>query len=99
MPSISAIIKNNKFVLITVILLLLNFTSSLTVIYVRHINRIMMSDLQKLVDKQERIYEEWTQLLLEQSTLTSYNRVDNLARSKLKMRLPEKNEIFIMELK
>lgn len=89
---------SNKFVLITIILLFLNFASGLTVIYVRHINRMSMAHLQKLVDEQDKLYQEWTQLLLEQSTLTSYNRVDQLVRKNLNMRLPNNNEISVIDL-
>ncbi len=90
--------NSNKFVLITIILLILNFVSGLLVIYIRHINRMSMAELQKLVDEQDILYQEWTQLLLEQSTLTSYNRVDQLVRKHLDMRLPNNNEISVIDL-
>lgn len=98
MLSLPGILKSNKFVLITVFLLILNFCSSLTVIYLRHLNRISMIELQSHIDKQDVLYKEWTQLLLEQSTLASYNRVDQVARNQLGMKLPINKEISILEL-
>lgn len=57
-----------------------------------------MAELQKLTNDNELLYQQWTQYLLEQSTLASYNRVDKLARSKIGMRLPENNDVTIINL-
>lgn len=95
---ITYIRNSNKFVIITIMLLVLNFVSSLTVIYIRHLNRMSMAHLQKLVNEQDIIYQEWTQLLLEQSTLASYNRVDEMVRKNLQMHLPNNNEISLIDL-
>lgn len=89
---------NNTFVLATIILLLLNFFSSLSVIYLRHLNRSSMASLQGQIEIQDKLYQEWTQLLLEQHTLISYNRVDKIARDKLAMRLPNNTDIHLLNL-
>lgn len=68
-------------------------------IYVRHINMIHMAKLQTLSEIQDDIYQEWTQLLLEKNTLISYNQVDNLARNKLAMKLPQAQDISIINTK
>lgn len=91
-------INSNKYILITIFLLLSNFFVSISVIYVRHINRTSMAELQKLVSEQDAIYQEWTQLLLEQSTLTSYNIVDKVAYKNLGMRPPNWNETKLIKL-
>lgn len=91
--------KNNTFVLVTIVLLVLNFITSLAVIYVRHLNLAYMAKLQNLTEIQDNIYQEWTQLLLEKNTLISYNQVDNLARRKLNMKLPVPTDISIINTK
>jgi cell division protein FtsL len=53
----SNIISNNKYILITLLLLLSNFVVSLSVIYVRHLNRSSMAQLQKLVSEQDLLYK------------------------------------------
>ncbi len=85
--------------MITIVLLILNFFTSLAVIYVRHLNIGHMAKLQNLVDIQDSIYQEWTQLLLEKNTLISYNQVDKLARHKLSMKQPENIDISIINTK
>jgi cell division protein FtsL len=95
----SNIISNNKYILITLLLLLSNFVVSLSVIYVRHLNRSSMAQLQKLVSEQDLLYQEWTQLLLEQGTLTSYNRVDKIAYKNLAMQTPSWNQTKLIKLK
>lgn len=89
---------NNRFVLFTIVLLVLNFFSSLSFIYIRHLNRLSMAALQGQIEVQDKLYQEWTQLLLEQHTLISYNRVDKIAHDKLGMRLPNNKDIFLLNL-
>lgn len=86
----------NKYLLLTILLLALNFICSLSIIYVRHLNRISMGQLHLLATKQDALYQEWTQLLLEQSTLTSYNRVDKIANNNLAMHTPNWDEIKLI---
>ncbi|MBP9722023.1 MAG: cell division protein FtsL [Gammaproteobacteria bacterium] len=90
--------NSNKYIFITLLLLLSNFIVSMSVIYVRHINRINMAELQRLVAEQNSLYQEWTQLLLEQSTLTSYNRVDSIASKELSMRAPNWDETTLIKI-
>lgn len=86
--------SNNLYIVITMLLLVFNFLSSLSVIYIRHLNTIGMATLNKLTERQDKIYQEWTQLLLEQHTLISYSLVDKTARDKLAMHLPTHKEII-----
>lgn len=90
--------SNNRYIFITLILILLNLFSSLSVIYIHHLNRISMAKLQKLSDIQHQLYKEWTQLILEQNTLISYNRVDKIAANKFNMRLPKNSEILYLNI-
>lgn len=90
--------SNNKFIFITIFLLISNFLVSLSIIYVRHINRTSMAELQKLVSDQNNLYQEWTQLLLEQSTFTSYNRVDKIANQNLNMHFPTWKETKLIKV-
>ena len=52
---------------------------------------------QKMQNENSQMQVEWGQLLLEQSTWGSYNRVEQLATKKLKMHVPSPNEIVMVE--
>jgi cell division protein FtsL len=58
-----------------------------------------MIELNNLVTKHDQLYQEWTQLILEQSTLSSYSRVDKIANEKLHMRSPKWQETKIITFK
>lgn len=90
--------NNNKYILITIVLIISNFICAVGVIYTRHINRTNLIELNNLVQEHDSLYQEWTQLVLEQSTLKSYNRIDRLARNNLNMREPKWSETRIITL-
>jgi cell division protein FtsL len=72
------------------------FSSALAVIYFKHLNRQLFSQLQQQQQQIEALQIEWTQLLLEQGTWASEARVERLAQQHLKMRLPEPNEVVVI---
>lgn len=77
--------------------LLLVMASSVGVIYSTFETRRLVATHQRLQQENNALQVEWGQLLLEQSTWGSYNRVEQLAGNKLKMRVPEPNEIVMVE--
>lgn len=56
-----------------------------------------MAQHQQLLNQKNAMQVEWGQLLLEQSTWGSYNRVEQLAGDKLKMRVPSPSEIVMVD--
>lgn len=71
--------------------------SSLAVIYSSFETRRLVAKHQLLQKNKNAMQVEWGQLLLEQSTWGSYNRVEQLAGTKLNMRVPSPSEIVMVE--
>lgn len=70
--------------------------SALAVTWSVHESRRLTARHQQLQAEQDRLQTEWGQLLLERSTWGSYARVETLAREKLDMKLPEKDERVVV---
>lgn len=82
------------FVMLALVLVII---SSVAVNYSSYETRRLVAEHQRLQIENNAMQVEWGQLLLEQSTWGSYNRVEQLAGSKLKMRVPAPNEIVMVE--
>lgn len=80
-----------------VVVLLLVLASAMGVVYSTFETRKLVAKYQKMQSHNNEMQVEWGQLLLEQSTWGSYNRVEQLATDKLKMRVPAPNEIVMVE--
>ncbi len=78
-------------------LLLSMVLSSLGVVYVRHSTREMFNEWHQLQALRDEMNIEWTQLLLERSTLSAEGRVDHIAQHVLHMRPPEASEVVWVE--
>ena len=79
------------------LLMALLVISALAVTWSVHESRRLTALQQQLQAEQDRLQTEWGQLLLERSTWGSYARVENLAREKLDMKLPEKDERVVVK--
>ena len=64
------------------------FVSALQLVVTRAENRRLFIQLQDLRKQRDEIDREWSQLLLEQGTWGTDNRIEELARTKLKMTTP-----------
>lgn len=64
------------------------FVSALQLVATRAENRRLFIQLQDLRKQRDEIDREWSQLLLEQGTWGTDNRIEELARTKLKMTTP-----------
>jgi len=71
--------------------------SSIGVVFSSFETRRLVAKHQQLLGDKNSMQVEWGQLLLEQSTWGSYNRVEQLAGAKLKMRVPSPHEIVMVE--
>jgi cell division protein FtsL len=68
-------------------------TTSLSIVYVKYATRQMFSELSQLQSSRDALNNEWTQLLLEQSTLATDGRVDRMANEKLNMHPPQSKDV------
>lgn len=80
-------------------LFLLVVISAMSLVYAKHLKRILYAQLETLQLEKDHYHIEWSQLLLERGTLASDARVEQLARSQLKMQYPRKEEIIVIQLK
>lgn len=72
-------------------------SSGLGVIYTTHVSRQLFNDLEGLRRQTAMLHTEWGQYLLEQSAWAGYNRVEEVAGSKLSMVLPEQDKIIVIK--
>lgn len=70
--------------------------SSIYLVRIRHQARLQFIELQKIVKQRDSLATEWSQLQIEQSALSSHARIDRLARQKLKLKQPSKNDVVII---
>ncbi|MCU7933135.1 MAG: cell division protein FtsL [Candidatus Thiodiazotropha sp. (ex Codakia rugifera)] len=70
--------------------------SAVAVVYSKYLSRKHFVALQELQAEQERIGIEWGRLQLEESTLATHSEVEKKARGRLKMHLPNFDEIVVI---
>ena len=80
-----------------VLLLILVLGSALSVIYSKYRSRQVFVEVQKLESDLDRYEVDWGKLQLELTTLTEQNRVERLARSKLRLKMPQRENIIYIK--
>ena len=82
---------------LVVLLLILVLGSALSVIYSKYRSRQVFVEVQKLESDLDRYEVDWGKLQLELTTLTEQNRVERLARSKLRLKMPQRENIIYIK--
>ena len=90
-------VEQVRLLMVCLIVLLLVVTSALGVVYSSYESRQLFSDLQQRNRATMRLEEDWGRLLLEQSTWASHARIEHLAKTQLKMIVPDPKAIVIVE--
>ncbi|HDZ37438.1 MAG TPA: cell division protein FtsL, partial [Marinobacter sp.] len=72
--------------------------SSIGVVVSAHENRELFNSLSQLQTERDRFQAEWSQLLLEQSALGGYGRVEKLAAERFGMVVPGREDIVLVPL-
>lgn len=70
--------------------------SALGVVHARHESRKAFIDLQALYAERDELDIDWDRLLIEQSTWATHARIEQIARERIKMRVPDPAEIVIL---
>lgn len=65
-------------------------------VYAKHQSRKLFVELQGLEAERDEMNIEWGQLQLEQSTLATHGRVEERARTELKMTMPAQDTVVIV---
>ena len=70
--------------------------SAIAAVYAKHESRKLFTELQVLIVERDRMEVEWGRLQIEQSTWSTYARVEQLAREDMKMHTPEPEQIRLL---
>jgi cell division protein FtsL len=70
--------------------------SAIGVIWSTHKSRHLLNDLQQLEQERNDLQVQWGQLLLEQSSLVSQGRIENLAIAELGMKIPATENVVVV---
>ena len=70
--------------------------SALAVVYVTNLTRLTFSQLQSLEQEAHQLQLQWGQLLLEQASLATPARVEEMATERLHMVLPAHKQAFVL---
>jgi cell division protein FtsL len=81
-------------IILFLLLLASVFFSAVEVVIHRHGNRQLFLTLQELQSQRSDLDQEWGQLLLEQGTWGAHGRIEDVARNKLNMTLPNVQNTF-----
>jgi cell division protein FtsL len=95
MPTKSAAVSP-RWSLINAGLLLAVIWTAVTVIDTTHLCRQHYAQLQALQSEEWNMQENWSRLLLEESTWAAHHRVQKLAQEKLAMRAPAVADIKVV---
>jgi len=91
-----ATVLMSRDVFLIFVMLIIVEVSAVSVIYTTYKNRALFSELEKMRDDAEEMQVAWHQLLLEQSTLASFNRVSEVAKNHLKMSIPDPHAVVVL---
>ena len=90
--------QSNKWYRRAFILFLLLFLFGLGEVYLEHQKRILFIEYQGLIKGRDALKMEWKRIQVELSELSSGLRLEDIARSKVNMSIPNPSEINIIDL-
>lgn len=88
----------SKQLCLQIVLLLAVLISAVAVIYITNLHRITFSQLQVAEQQGHQLQLQWGQLLLEQASLATPARVEQMATEKLHMMLPSDKQTIILRV-
>lgn len=83
--------------LVNAALALALMVSAVAVISAVHRNRTQFAELQQLRQQRDKLNVEWGKLQLEESTWATHARIEQVARDKLGMRMPQKIQRVVVK--
>ena len=90
--------QSNKWYRRAFFLFLLVSLSGLGEVYLEHQKRILFIEYQGLIKGRDALKTEWKRIQVELSELSSGLRLEDIARSKVNMSIPDPSEINIIDL-
>ena len=83
-------------IFLVIILFIAVIASAIDVVLAKHKARKFFVEIQELEQRQDELNEEWGKLQLEQSTWSTDDRVEELARAKLEMTEPDVSSLVLI---
>nr|VFK09229.1 MAG: cell division protein FtsL [Candidatus Kentron sp. LPFa] len=77
-------------------LILAILISSVSVVYVKHENRALFVELQRLERVRDAMEVEWGKLSLEQSTWATHERIERIAKEQLDLIMPPMDSVVLV---
>jgi len=90
--------QSNKWYRRAFFLFLLVCLSGLGEVYLEHQKRILFIEYQSLIKERDALKTGWKRIQVELSELSSGLRLENIARSKVNMSIPNPSDINIIDL-
>lgn len=81
---------------LNVVLLLAVLATAVAVVAVKHQSRRTFVESQELLRTRDRLNVEWNMLQLEQAAWATHGRIEQVAREKLDMRIPRRDDVVIL---
>ena len=78
------------------VLVLANIASAIGVVYARHRHRVLFDEVTRLERARDELNVEFGRLQLEQATVAEATRNDQVARVRLRMKIPEAADIVVV---
>jgi cell division protein FtsL len=72
--------------------------TAIAIIYVTNESRFALSELERMEKQTHELRMEWGQLLLEQASLSSPSRIEQLASQKMGMHLPAEQSVEVLRV-
>jgi cell division protein FtsL len=82
--------------LIVAVLFVAVMASAIAGVYAKHESRKLFTELQKLSNERDRMEVDWGRLQIEQSTWSTYGRVEQLAREQMQMQMPPPDSVSLL---
>lgn len=86
-----------RLLIVVTVLFALVLTSAILLVYSKHQSRKVFVELQQLKRTVDSLNTEWSQLQLEQSAWSGHGRIEQVARKKLSMVMPESDSVVFVK--
>tara|TARA_Y100000766_G_scaffold250794_1_gene234036 strand:- start:327 stop:608 length:282 start_codon:yes stop_codon:yes gene_type:complete len=79
------------------VLMLVIFLTAISIVVVRHQNRLEFLDIQSAQKFRDKLNDEWGRLQIEKATWARHNLIEKSAREELGMITPGPDDIFVLQ--
>jgi cell division protein FtsL len=89
--------ERQRILIVVTLLFSLVLASAIVLIYSKHQSRKLFVELQQLNYEVDALNTEWSQLQLEQSAWSDHGRIEDIARNRLSMVMPESDDVVFVK--